>query len=160
MPFVLRCAIVASRNSIVQNFHQRYRLANDNDTSLPVYVETTLMKEYLDAGMSKVVFQDTIQPIIELDQFYWMLDDKNCLNIKGSTCRHSHYAKWITIGDSDEDPDTRETFVSLQRVLSDLYILSTAQPQLSNEFLNHGERIGTYHYQYALIPSTRYLRRI
>lgn len=82
-----------------------------------------------------------------------MLDDENCLNIKGSTSRHSQYAKWVTIGDSDEDSDTRETFVSLQRVLSDLYILNTTQPQLSN----HGEQIGTYHYQYALIPSTMYL---
>lgn len=40
----------------VQNFQQRYQLAYTNDTSLPVYVETTLMKDYLTTGMSKDVF--------------------------------------------------------------------------------------------------------
>ena len=138
-------------------FLNLYHQAVVQDTSVPVYVETTFIKEYTEAGLSLELIQQTLQPVIELDTYQWLLDDDNYLCIKS---QHDQYAKWVTIGDITEDLDTRETFVSLQRIEADLYILNTTQPDLSTEYENEGEQIGTYHYQYLLIPSTKYLKRI
>lgn len=137
----------------VEQILRKFENAVARDHAVPIYVETGLIKDYLEAGFDPDDILAAIAPVLALDANNWAIED-GCLFINDNNI--------LTIGDPEDDTITREVFVSLDRLKDDCYILNTREPEVSLDIETFGqvfEAEVTMH-KYLVIPSIHFIKHL